>query len=50
MTDGPDGSYEHFTKHSSQEDGTLTDEDWVLSSRATGAEACDSQVPKHVEK
>lgn len=50
VTDGPDGSYEHFTKHSSQEDGTLADEDWVLSSTATGAEACDSQFLKHLEK
>lgn len=39
-----------LTKHSSQEDGTLADEDCVLSSTATGAEACDSRVPKHLEK
>lgn len=50
MNDSPDGIYAPFTKHSSQEDGTLADEDWALSSMATGAEACDSQVPKHLEK
>lgn len=48
MNDGPDGIYAPFTKHSSQEDGTLADEDWALSSTATGAEAYDSL--KHLEK